>query len=98
MIETFGVEALGLVETFGLAAAVEAADAMVKTASVRVITKQQPGGGLIAIMVTGETSAVQSAVEAGVAAAERVGRVVSRRVIARPDADILDLLERPPVR
>ncbi len=91
-------QALGLIETMGLVAAVEAADAMVKSARVRLISKQQAGGGLITIIVAGETGSVQAAVDAGAAAAGRVGRVVSARVIARLAADVEDILERPPVR
>jgi ethanolamine utilization protein EutM len=91
-------EALGLVETIGLAAATEAADAMVKAANVRIVTRQQPGGGLIAILVRGDVGAVKAAVEAGAAAAKPLGRVVSAHVIARPHEDIAAILERRPVR
>jgi ethanolamine utilization protein EutM len=91
-------EALGLVETVGLAAATEAADAMVKAANVRIVTRQQPGGGLIAILIRGDVGAVKAAVEAGAAAAKPLGRVVSAHVIARPHEDIAAILERRPVR
>ncbi len=91
-------EALGLIETFGLVAAAEAADAMVKSAPVRLISKQQVGGGLIAILACGETGAVQAAIDAGAAAAARVGRVVSAHIIPRLHEDVEDILERPPVR
>jgi ethanolamine utilization protein EutM len=90
--------ALGLVETLGLVAATEAADAMVKAANVRLVTKQQPGGGLIAIMVRGDVGAVKAAVEAGAAAAGRIGKVVSAHIIPRPHEEVQDILERPPVR
>jgi ethanolamine utilization protein EutM len=90
--------ALGLVETLGLVAATEAADAMVKAANVRLVTKQQPGGGLIAILVRGEVGAVKAAVDAGAAAARRVGKVVSAHIIPRPHEDVEEILERPPVR
>jgi ethanolamine utilization protein EutM len=90
--------ALGLIETIGLVAAMEAADAMVKGANVRIVSRQQVGGGLIAILVSGETGAVKAAVDAGAAAASRVGRVVSAHVIPRPHEDVADILERPPVR
>jgi ethanolamine utilization protein EutM len=90
--------ALGLVETLGLVAATEAADAMVKAANVRLVAKQQPGGGLIAIMVCGDVGAVKAAVEAGAAAAERIGKVVSAHIIPRPHEEVQDILERPPVR
>jgi ethanolamine utilization protein EutM len=90
--------ALGLVETVGLAAAIEAADAMVKAANVTLVTRQQPGGGLITIIVRGDVGATKAAVDAGAAAAGRVGRVVSARVIPRPHEDIGGVLRRPSVR
>ena len=90
--------ALGLVETQGLVAATEAADAMVKAANVRLIGRQQPGGGLITILVEGDVGAVKAAVDAGAAAASAVGKVVSTHVIPRPHREIADILERPPVR
>ncbi len=77
--------ALGMVETRGLIAALEAADAMVKAADVRLVTIEQTVAALITAHVVGEVAAVQSAVEAGRAAAERVGEVVSVHVIPRPD-------------
>jgi ethanolamine utilization protein EutM len=91
-------QALGLVETMGLVAATEAADAMVKAANVRLVGRQQPGGGLITIIVEGDVGAVKAAVDAGSAAAAVVGRVVSSHVIPRPHDEIPDILERPPVR
>ena len=90
--------ALGLVETVGLAAAIEAADAMVKAANVSLITRQQPGGGLITIIVRGDVGATKAAVDAGTAAAGRVGPVVSAHVIPRPHDDITGVLSRAPVR
>ena len=95
---SIGGQAIGLIETFGLVAATEAADAMVKSANVRLVTKQQVGGGLITILVAGDTGAVQAAVDAGAAAAARIGRVVSARVIARLHEAVEDILARPPVR
>ncbi len=91
-------EALGLIETVGLVVAIEAADAMVKSARVRLVSKQQVGGGLISILVRGETGAVKAAVDAGAAAASRIGRVVSAHVIPRLHEAVEDILERPPVR
>jgi ethanolamine utilization protein EutM len=91
-------QALGLVETLGLVAATEAADAMVKAANVHLVSKQQVGGGLITILVTGDVGAVQAAVDAGRAAAETVGKVVSAHIIPRPHDEIPGILERPPVR
>jgi len=91
-------KALGFVEARGLNAATEAADAMLKAANVRLVTKQQPGGGLIAIVVEGDVGAVKAAVEAGKAAAEKVGTVHSAHIIPRPHEDIATILVRPPVR
>jgi ethanolamine utilization protein EutM len=91
-------KALGLIETMGLNAATVAADAMVKAANVRMVTKQQPGGGLICVIVEGDVGAVKAAVDAGRAAAEAVGRVHSAHVIARPHEEIGRILERPPKR
>ena len=91
-------QALGLIETFGLVAATQAADAMVKAANVRIVTRQQPGGGLIAILVQGDVGAVKAAVDAGAAAASQIGKVVSAHVIPRPHDELVDFLERPPVR
>lgn len=90
--------ALGMVETLGLVAATEAADAMVKAANVQLVGRQQPGGGLITIIVAGDVGAVKAAVDAGAAAAAAVGKVVSTHVIPRPHDEIGDILERPPVR
>ena len=91
-------QALGMVETLGLVGATEAADAMVKAANVRLVSRQQVGGGLITIMVAGDVGAVQAAVDAGKAAAVAVGMVVSAHVIPWALDEIPDLLERPPVR
>jgi ethanolamine utilization protein EutM len=91
-------QALGFVETRGLVAAIQAADAMVKAANVKLITKQQPGGGLISIVVQGDVGAVKAAVDAGAAAANKIGKVVSAHVIPRPHEGVEDILERPPVR
>jgi ethanolamine utilization protein EutM len=90
--------ALGFVETVGKTAATLAADAMVKAANVHLVTMQQPGGGIITVVVRGDVGAVKAAVDAGDAAAKTVGKVRSAHVIARPHEDIEDLLERPPVR
>ncbi len=77
--------ALGLVETRGLVAALEAADAMMKAANVVCIGKEVTDAALVTIKITGEVAAVRSAVEAGKAAAAKVGEVVSTHIIARPD-------------
>ena len=80
--------ALGLIETRGLVGSVEAADAMCKAAKVNLIGKEISGGGLVTVMVRGEVGAVKAAVEAGAAAARRVGELVSQHVIPRPAGDI----------
>lgn len=97
MVDVAG-QAIGFVETMGLVAGTEAADAMVKSANVTLVSRQQVGGGLITIIVAGDVGAVQAAVDAGSAAASAVGRVVSAHVIPRPHEDIPGMLERPPVR
>ena len=84
--------ALGMIETRGLVAAVEAADAMVKAANVRLMDKTRVGGGLVTIMVRGETGAVKAATEAGAAAAAKVGELVSVHVIPRPDDSVEAIL------
>ena len=84
--------ALGLVETRGLVAAIEAADAMVKTANVVLVGRETTNPALITIKVVGDTAAVRSAVEAGAAAAQRVGELVSQHVIPRPAEGMEDLL------
>jgi len=85
-------EALGMVETRGLVGAVEAADSMVKAADVTLIGKQMVGSGLVTVMVRGDVGAVKAAVEAGSAAAKRVGELVSVHVIPRPNGDVEKIL------
>jgi ethanolamine utilization protein EutM len=87
------LRALGLIETIGLAAASEAADAMVKGAYVDLVRRQQVGGGLITVIVRGDVGSVTAAVAAGSAAARRGGRVVSAHVIPRPDESIAQILD-----
>ncbi len=82
-------EALGMIETRGLIAALEAADAMAKAAHVRIVSMEQTVAALITVHVTGETAAVQSAVDAGTVAASKVGEVLSSHVIARPSSDVV---------
>jgi ethanolamine utilization protein EutM len=77
-----------MVETRGLVAAVEAADAMVKAAQVTLVARQLVGDGLVTVIIRGEVGAVKTAVEAGATAAQRVGELVSQHVIARPDTAI----------
>lgn len=81
-------QALGLIETRGLVAAIEAADAMLKAANVQLLGKEVTKGALVTIKVEGETGAVISSVAAGMAAAERVGEVVSTHVIPRPHEEL----------
>ena len=75
---------LGMIETKGLVGAIEAADAMVKSANVQLVGKEQVGGGLVTVMVRGDVGAVKAATDAGAAAAEKVGELISVHVIARP--------------
>lgn len=85
--------ALGMVETRGLVASIEAADAMVKAARVKLLSKEKVQGGLVTILVVGETAAVKSAVDAGAAAAQRVGELISTHIIPRPDDQIDDIVK-----
>ena len=84
--------ALGMVETRGLVGASEAADAMVKAANVQLVGKEQVGGGLVTVMVRGDVGAVQAATDAGAAAAEKVGELLSVHVIPRPHAEVDSIL------
>ena len=85
-------EALGMVETKGLIGAIEAADAMVKAANVKLVGKVLVGGGLVAVMVRGDVGAIKAATDAGSAAAQRVGELISVHVIPRPHGDIEAIL------
>ena len=85
-------QALGMVETKGLIGAIEAADAMVKAANVRLIGKEKVGFGLVTVMVRGDVGAVKASVDAGASAAKRVGELVSVHVIPRPHNDVEDIL------
>ena len=88
--------ALGMVETRGLVAAIEAADAMVKAANVQLVGKEQVGGGLVTVMVRGDVGAVKAATDAGAAAAEKIGELISVHVIPRPHTEVDGIL--PPGR
>ena len=88
-------DALGLVETKGLIGAVEAADAMVKTANVALVAKEYIGAGYVTVMVRGDVGAVKAATDAGAAAGRRVGELVSVHVIPRPHAEVERVLPRP---
>ena len=86
------MEALGMIETRGLVAAIEAADAMVKAANVVLIGTEKIGSGLVSVMVRGDVGAVKSATEAGSQAAGRLGELVAVHVIPRPHADVEKIL------
>ncbi len=85
-------EALGMVETKGLVPAIEAADAMVKAANVRLIGYEKIGSALVTVMVRGDVGATKAAIDAGAAAARRLGEVVSVHVIPRPHSDVGKML------
>ncbi len=88
-------EALGLLETRGLVGAIEGADAMVKAAEVRILNKELVEGGLVMIKIIGDVAAVKAAVDAGAAAAERVGELLGAHVIPRPDKQLDAILDEP---
>ena len=85
-------EALGMVETKGLVGAIEAADAMVKSANVSLVGYEKIGSGLVTVMVRGDGGAVKAAVDAGACSAEKVGEVVAQHVIPRPPTDVEKIL------
>ena len=87
-------EALGMVETRGLVAAIEAADAMVKAAEVALIGTEKIGSGLVRVKVRGDVGAVKAAVEAGGAAAAKLGEIVATHVIPRPHGDVEKILPK----
>ena len=89
------MKALGMIETRGLVASIEAADAMVKAANVTLTCKEHVGGGLVTVMVRGDVGAVKAAVDAGAAAAERVGELISVHVIPRPHEELEGILTTP---
>lgn len=82
------LNALGMIETKGLVAAIEAADAMVKAANVTLVGKELVGGGLVSVLVRGDVGAVKAATDAGAAAADRVGELISVHVIPRPHSEV----------
>jgi len=85
-------EAIGLIETKGFVAVVEAADAMLKAANVKLIKYQSIGGGYVTVIVEGDVGAVKAAVDAGAAAAKRIGEIFSVHVIPRPHEETSKLL------
>ena len=89
-----GQSALGMIETRGIVASIEAADAMVKAANVTLVGQTKVGGGLVSVMVRGEVGAVKAATDAGSAAANKVGEVVSSHIIPRPHDEVESLLDQ----
>lgn len=89
-------DALGMIETRGLVAAIEASDAMVKAARVVLVGKEYVGGAFVTVMVRGDVGAVKAAVDAGAAAARRVGELISVHVIPMPYDAVEGILPKPP--
>ena len=86
------MEALGMIETRGLTASIEAADAMTKAANVTLVGTEKIGSGLVSVMVRGDVGAVKAAVESGAAAANSLGEVIATHVIPRPHTDVEKIL------
>ena len=86
------MEALGMIETRGLTASIEAADAMTKAANVALVGTEKIGSGLVSVIVRGDVGAVKAAVEAGAQAASRLGELVAQHVIPRPNSDVEKIL------
>src|SRR2546421_10330248 len=91
------LEALGMIETKGLVPLVEASDAMLKAANVTLIGSQKIGSGLVTAFIVGDVAAVKAAIDAGAAAAGRIGEVAGVQVIPRPTEDIVNVLPKRPV-
>lgn len=91
-VEVIGVQALGMIETRGLVASIEAADAMAKASNVELLNKRAIGGGYITVMVRGDVGAVRTALGAGRNAASKIGEVISTRIIPGPHFDLENLL------
>ena len=87
-------EALGMIETKGLVGAIEAVDAMTKSANVTLMGYEKIGSGLVTVMVRGDVGAVKAAVDAGACAAEKVGEIVAQHVIPRPHTDVEKILPK----
>lgn len=88
MPNTHGVEALGMIETKGLVALIEACDAMLKAANVELVGWQKIGSGYVTAFVRGDVAAVKAAVDAGASAAQKIGEIISTQVIPRPHSDV----------
>ena len=86
------MEALGMIETRGLTASIEAADAMTKAANVTLVGTEKIGSGIVSVIVRGDVGAVKAAVEAGASAASRLGELVAQHVIPRPNSDVEKIL------
>lgn len=89
-------EAIGMIETKGLVASIEAIDAMLKTAKVSYVGTSKVGSGYVSVVVKGDVAACKAAVDAGAAAAGRIGEVVSVHVIPRPHGDVGEVLPKTP--
>ncbi|MGN0467043.1 MAG: BMC domain-containing protein [Lachnospiraceae bacterium] len=87
-------EALGMIETKGLVGAIEAADAMTKSANVTLVGYEKIGSGLVTVMVRGDVGATKAAVDAGAVAADKVGELISQHVIPRPHSDVEKILPK----
>ncbi|MCT6923317.1 MULTISPECIES: BMC domain-containing protein [Bacillales] len=90
--------AIGMIETKGLVGSIEAADAMIKASDVTIVKQEFVDGGIVTVVVQGDVGSVQAAVEAGKAAATRVGELLSAHVIPRPDGDVYQMIkgQEPP--
>lgn len=88
------MEALGMIETRGLTASIEAADAMTKAANVALVGTEKIGSGLVSVIVRGDVGAVKAAVEAGAVAASKLGELVAQHVIPRPHSDVEKILPK----
>ena len=88
------MQAIGMIETKGLVGAIEAADAMTKSANVVLVGYEKIGSGLVTVMVRGDVGAVKASVDAGAVAAEKVGELVSKHVIPRPHTDVEKILPK----
>lgn len=93
-VEVIGAQALGMIETRGLVAAIEAADAMVKASNVDLLEKRAIGGGYITVMIRGDVGAVRTALGAGRSAAAKIGEVISTRIIPGPHYELENLLPK----
>lgn len=91
-VKTVKMHALGMIETRGIVAAIEAADAMLKAADVELVGTEKIGSGLVTVMVRGEVAAVKAAVESGQESASRLGELVSVHVIPKPDFNVETIL------